>query len=122
MTADPSGMKGFSAPSLYSGAHAVVQNFKENQRDASHCSSLLEFHGLCRAQIHHPAHVTLVIVSDFCFLFCFFFFLSASGGPHFNGATEEYGCCRRRLLSAVRGAADVAGRDDGDVLTRCVPE
>lgn len=47
--------------------------------------------------------------------------LSASGGAHFNGATEEYGCCRRRLLPAVRGAADVARRDDGDVLTCCVP-
>lgn len=68
--------KVFLPPSLYIGAHAVkwklVQNFKENQRDTSHCSSFLDFHGLCRAPIHHLAHVILVIVSDFCFLFCSF--------------------------------------------------
>lgn len=45
---------------------------------------------------------------------CFF---PVSGGPDFNGVTEEYGCWRRGLLPAVRGAADVTRRDDGDVLT-----
>lgn len=47
---------------------------------------------------------------------CFLIHL-VSGGPDFNGVTEEYGCRRRRLLPAVCGAADVTGGDDGNVMT-----
>lgn len=80
----------------------VIQNFKQNQLDTSHCSSFLKFHGFCQAQICHLTNA---------------FFLPLSGGPDFNGVTEEYGCWRRRLLPAVCGAADVTRRDDGAVLT-----
>lgn len=41
-----------------------------------------------------------------------------AGGPDLHGVIEEHGCCRWRLLSAVCGTADVAGGDDGTVLTK----
>lgn len=40
-----------------------------------------------------------------------------SGGPDLHGVTEEHGRRRRRLLSAVCGAADFTRGDDGNVLT-----
>lgn len=86
---------------------------ERNQHDRSRSPSFLEFHGFCRAQICNVALVILfVTASDLCTLF-----FPVSGGPDFNGVTEEYGCWRRGLLPAVRGAADVTRRDDGDVLT-----
>lgn len=41
-----------------------------------------------------------------------------TGSPDLYGVTEEHGCCRWRLLSAVCGTADVTGGDDGNVLTK----
>lgn len=58
------------------------------------------------------APVTLVCASNICMLIHL-----VSGVPDFNGATEEYRCRRRRLLPAVRGAADVTGGDDGNGMT-----
>lgn len=58
------------------------------------------------------APVTLVIVSNICMPIHL-----VSGGPDFNGATEEYGCRRRRLLPEFCGAADVTGGDDGNGVT-----
>lgn len=113
VTADSSGVKRFFCPRASTGERMLrnkklIQNFKGNQLDTTHCSSFLQFHGFCQAQTCQLARVILVIASA----------LFVSGGPDFNGVTEEHGCWRRRLLPAVCGAADVIGRDDGDVLTR----
>lgn len=61
------------------------------------------------------AAVTLVIASNICIPIHL-----VSGGPDFNGATEEFGCRRRRLLPEFCGAADVTGGDDGNGVTHFV--
>lgn len=58
------------------------------------------------------APVTLVMACNICMPIHL-----VSGGPDFNGATEEYRCQWRRLLPEFCGAADVTGGDDGNGVT-----
>lgn len=105
LTFDPSGI---NERNLYRGLHAEewkAYTKSSQKKPAWHVSSLMRFWSSSNS-LSGSCRCICLQLSD----------CSVSGGPDFNGVTEEYGCCRRRLLPAVCRAAAVPGRDDGVVL------